>query len=77
MTFETATLSLALLGTNALWAYQTHRLINKMMARNYHDYQVTLQRAPAVEKADPMGEFKIPLDESLIEDLQPIGDFRL
>jgi hypothetical protein len=36
-------LSLVLLLTNAFWAWQLHRLVNKLMSRNYAEYQMVAQ----------------------------------
>jgi hypothetical protein len=34
----TATLILLLVTSNAFWAWQTHKMINKLMARSLHEY---------------------------------------
>lgn len=34
-----ATLAILLLASNAFWAWQTHRLVNKLMSRNYFEFK--------------------------------------
>lgn len=43
--------------TNAFWAYQCHRLVNKLMSRNYAEYHA-LHNPP---KDDKPFEGKVPL----------------
>jgi hypothetical protein len=51
------TLALLLLLTNAFWAYQCHRLVNKLMSRNYAEYH---QLTHPPDERKPF-EGKIPL----------------
>lgn len=43
--------------TNLFWAYQCHRLVNKVMSRNYAEYQQLQNPPPAMQP----GGITIPL----------------
>ncbi len=53
-------LGIVLLLTNAFWAWNTHRLINKLMSRNY--FEVKQAGLQPEEKPKPL--FQVPPDES-------------
>jgi hypothetical protein len=55
-----SSLALLLILTNALWAWVTHKLINKLMSRTFWDYQQA-KAGPALQKqaAQELPEFKI------------------
>lgn len=57
MTIILAILCGTLLLTNAFWAYQCHRLVNKLMSRNYAEYHALTHPA----ENSRAGEIKIPL----------------
>lgn len=48
-------LAILLVGTNAYWAFINQKLINKLMSRNYHEYQVasTIQENKSVKVEEP------------------------
>lgn len=50
------------------WAIQTHRLMNKLMSRNYHEYKQTEQAFEAKPKA-------IVAQEEDLEDLGVLEGF--
>ena len=51
MTSVEVLLSLVLLLSNVFWGIQCQRLINKLMSRNYHEFQVAnLQKAEKEKK---------------------------
>ncbi len=45
--------------TNAFWAIQTHRLINKLMSRNYYEYEQSHLKEEKKTKT-----IEVPADES-------------
>lgn len=55
-----------LLGQHVFWAKEVHRLVDKLMCRNFHDYQVGLKmnRPNQSNQASP----------SLVDDADPIGE---
>lgn len=50
------------------WAYQVQRLVEKLMSRNYYDYQV----AESINKAKPMMAPKI--DDYIPEDMRTLNE---
>jgi hypothetical protein len=54
-----------------LHMYQTNRLVNKLMSRNYHEFQV----AEKSGKIFP-NQSKLKYEEDLPEDLRPLEEFR-
>lgn len=58
----TLSLTILLLGTNALWMLTVHKLINKHMSRDFWNYQQTKQ-LPVAQKnelAEALANVKIP-----------------
>lgn len=53
-----------------VFQYSTHKLLNKLMSRNYHEFQIS-QKA---SKIDSTGVIKVREDDGeLAEDLSAIG----
>ena len=66
-----AVLTLLLLATNIYWGYVNHKLIDKLMSRNYHEYQV----ASAVPSSFTSGYVQTnKADDSFAEDLNHVGN---
>lgn len=54
-----------------IFVYYTHRLLNKLMSRNYYEYQLAEQVGKAPKKAESQPEIK----EELIDDPSDIIAF--
>ena len=61
-------LGVLLIGTNVAWMVFTHRLMNKLMSRNFGDY---LQAQAAVTPKAP----RVPPAEAPDEDLRTLAGF--
>ena len=53
-----ALLVLYIVGRESFFLYSTHKLVNKIMSHNYHDYQQSAQ----VGKTKPQPAFKVQDD---------------
>lgn len=61
-----------ILGRELLYNYQIHRLINKIMSRNYHDYEFTKNVSKTMK---PDGHVNVKEDPELNEDLSTLNGF--
>lgn len=57
-----------LLAQQVVHTYSTHKLINKIMSKNYYDYAVTEKTIKAED------QLKIQIDQEVPEDLGTLGD---
>lgn len=51
------------------WSIQVHRMVDKLMSRNYHDYEAS--KALGIPKQD----LKMPMDMA-VEGFESLNDFR-
>lgn len=57
-----------------VYTYQVNRLLNKLMSRNYHDYEFAKNVKTTMEHK---GENVLKDDHGLPEDLSPVNGFGL
>lgn len=56
--------------TNAFWAWQVHRLLNKLMSRNYGEYKASSTIEPKKDHTLTMQEPSYPDDLGTLRELQ-------
>jgi len=66
---------IAFFARELLYYYSTQTLINKLMARDYHDYNFTKNIAKTMKKDPPLGQ-AVAHEEALAEDLSPLKEFQ-
>lgn len=74
MSPEFIALAVLFLAREVSFQVSTHKLMNKLMSRNYYDYEIT-QKTRETKPKEQMG--KIRVEEELGEDLAPLNDFGL
>ena len=66
--FIVVTAFLCLVAICGLQHYTLHRLVNKLMSRNYHEYE------QAIASGRPREEVKI--QDGFVQDLRPMGEYQ-
>lgn len=64
----------AFLARELLYFYSTQKLINKLMSKNYHDYNFSKNVAQTLKPQHTLQE-SLQAEEGLAEDLGPLREF--
>jgi predicted flavoprotein YhiN len=78
-----SSLVISLILSNALWAWNTHKMLNKMMSRDFYGYQQAKQvpNNSKQELAEALKDVKIPFNgpneldslDEMIQKVMPLG----
>ena len=66
---------IAFFARELLFYYSTQTLINKLMARDFHDYNFTKNIAKTMKQGTPLAQ-GVTHEEGVAEDLSPLQEFQ-